>query len=88
MPTFSQTLKFERHVEIEAKNAADANAKLEKLIYRSEFDGDVECCYQQTFEDEMVEYQACDGNSGTYDEDDHFTPCSKCDGVGSVVKTD
>ncbi len=56
MPEYKQKIKFERTFTIQAKDADEANRKLEDLISRIEWDADVECdgCYRD-FEDPEVE---------------------------------
>ncbi len=56
MPEYKQKIRFERTFTIQAKNADEANRKLEDLIRDVEFDGDVECDgFYQDFEDPEVE---------------------------------
>ena len=56
MPEYKQKIRFERTFTIQAKNADEANRKLEDLISGVEFDSDVACdgCYHD-FEDPEVE---------------------------------
>jgi hypothetical protein len=43
MKTYSQTVTFRRRFTIQAKNAEEANKKLDTLIEEVEFASDVEC---------------------------------------------
>lgn len=63
---YTQKVQFYREVSIEAKNAAEANEKLQELIQTSEFHGDVQCDGYETFEDEPIPCPKC---KGEYDEE-------------------
>lgn len=52
MPEYKQKIRFERTFTIQAKDADEANRKLEDLISSVEWDADVECDgFYDDFED-------------------------------------
>lgn len=55
MRQYSQKVRFERTFNITAKDAESANAKLQELVERVEFDGDVRAEGVYDFEDEDPE---------------------------------
>lgn len=77
MPRYSQKLVFEREVSFEARDAAAANERLERIISESEFHGDVRCTDSYEFEDEPVTCPNCKGLGVVGD--DEIT-CGQCKG--------
>jgi hypothetical protein len=57
MPEYKQTVRFEREFVIKAKDAREANEKLEELIRSAEWDADVRADGWEDFEDLPVECQ-------------------------------
>ena len=56
MPEYTQRIRFDRTFTITAKDAKEANSKLQALIDDTEFDGEVECDgFYREFEDPEVE---------------------------------
>lgn len=84
MPQYKETVKFYKSFVIEAKDAAEANEKLEELVGDVEFSADVENDGYTVFEDEPVECPKCKG-SGTVGDDEQT--CDRCNGDGSVPFT-
>lgn len=72
---------FYREWEIEAKDAQQANDKLQRFIDQSEFGGDVQCDGSYEFEDEPVTCPKCKG-SGIEGKDG--ADCEKCLGQGEI----
>lgn len=79
MRTYKQTVKFERHFEIEAKDAEAANEKLAELVREIEWDADVNCEGFYDFEDDPVECPECKGECEVDDK-----TCPLCNGNGCV----
>lgn len=79
MPSYKQTVKFERVFHILAKDAAEANEKLENAVREIEWDSDVESQGFYEFEDEPVECPECKGDCEVDEK-----PCVKCNGEGSI----
>lgn len=84
MPKYTQTVRFEREFVIEAKDAGDANEKLEDLIRQAEWDANVRNDGYYDFEDEPVECPKCKGNCTIGDDEQ---TCDRCNGDGSVPFT-
>lgn len=85
MQEYRQRLQFTRDIVIKAKDAAEANAKLEEIINDIEFSSSVDCDGYQEFEDEPVECPECKGNGVTGDVDgEDEQECKNCKGEGSV----
>lgn len=83
MPIYSQTVRFEKRFEIEAKNAEEANNILDEKVQDIEFHGDVDSQGAYLFEDDDVRCPACDGNC-TIGEGDDEEDCEACSGRGEV----
>jgi RecJ-like exonuclease len=81
MPTYKQSVNFRREFVIIARDAAEANDKLEEAVSQAEFDADLRCEGTERFEDEPVECPKCKG-VGTIGED--YQTCDQCDGECSV----
>lgn len=84
MPTYKQTVRFEREFAIEARDAAAANEKLDELVRQAEWDADVREDGHYEFEDEPVECPKCKGNCVVGDDEQ---TCDRCNGDGCVPFT-
>lgn len=86
MRKYTQKIQFERHFEIEANSAEEANGKLLDMIHESEFHGDVQNCGYFEFEDDPVCCPKCDGVGLIYSdkEDDEGMICATCRGEGTI----
>jgi len=82
MNTYKQTVKFERHFEIQARSAEEANAKLMELVHDCEFGGDVEHQGYYDFEDEPVECPECKGACVIGEQEE---TCKRCNGDGVIA---
>lgn len=81
MPTYTQTVRFEKEFCIQAKNAAEANQKLQDLVDQVEFDADVRSDGWHIFEDDPIDCPKC-GGLGVVGEDE--VRCDRCSGDGSI----
>ena len=81
MPKYKETVKFWREFAIEAKDAAEANEKLDEAVRDVEFSADVQSDGYALFEDDPVECPKCEGNGTTGDEEQ---ACDRCHGDGSI----
>jgi DnaJ-class molecular chaperone len=84
MPTYKTTVQFVREITITARDASEANQKLEDSVSESEFGGDVKCDSFEVFEDEPVECPDCKGLGFIGDDEEDTKDCEKCHGEGSV----
>ncbi len=80
MPKYTQTIRFERELVINAKDAREANEKLEALIHDIEWGSDVRNEGYYDFE----ECPKCKGNCTIGDDEQN---CDRCNGEGSVPFT-
>ncbi len=85
MPRYTQRIRLEKHVEIEAKNAAEANSKLMDIVHDAEFasgfdNGDG---YHE-FTDEPITCPECDGAGVLEPDDAPDVTCPKCNGDGEI----
>ena len=80
MPTYKTTVQFVREITITARDASEANQKLEDLVSESEFGGDVKCDSFEVFEDEPVECTKCKGDCFN----EAGETCDQCHGEGSI----
>ncbi len=83
MPKYQQTVTYYKRYEIEAKNAAEANEKMDDLVSETEFGDDLQNDGYEIFEDEPVECPQCKG-TGQIGEEDDEKECPKCKGDGSI----
>lgn len=75
MPEYKQRVKFYRDFTITAKNAKEANDKLDELINEAEWDAKIEVDERYDFEDEPVECPTCKGNGVVGDDEQECTQC-------------
>lgn len=88
MKTYEVDVKFFKSYSVKAKNAEEANGKLQKMI---DFDYFVinpdDCEYNLPDEDNPVICPLCDGDGvdpSGMSEDPYDDPCPKCDGEGEI----
>ena len=81
MQTYKQTVRFVRRFTITAKDAAEANEKLEEAIRDAEFSANVACDSFDVFEDEPVTCPKCKGDGIIGDGE---ITCDQCKGEGQI----
>lgn len=81
MPIYKTTVRFEREFVISAKNAEEADDKLERLVEEVEMQADVQCLGTGYFEDDPEECAECKGSGLVGESEDE---CPKCHGDGEV----
>ena len=81
MPEYKQRVKFYKDFTITAKNAKEANDKLDELINEAEWDAKIELDERYDFEDEPVACPQCKGE-GVIGADE--TTCNRCNGECSI----